>query len=140
MKFREVDQSNWDDFVKLFEGKGCPSYCWCMAWRPMPGDRQKASNTDRKQAMQQIVSAGTPIGILAYDGKTPLAWCSIAPRASYTPLGGEEYESVAEDKVWSLTCFFVPRALRGQGIFTQLLQAAIATARTRGAQIVEAYP
>ncbi|MCW5874770.1 MAG: GNAT family N-acetyltransferase [Anaerolineales bacterium] len=111
-----------------------------MAWRPMPGDRQQASNADRKQALQQIVSAGTPVGILAYDGETPLAWCSIAPRLSYIPLGGEAYEGVAEEKVWSLACFFVPRVRRGEGLGKQLLAAAIKTARSRGAKIVEAYP
>lgn len=89
MKFREVDQTNWDDFVSLFESKGCPSYCWCMAWRPLPGNRQLASNADRKKAIGALVKQDIPIGILAYDGETPLAWCSIAPRASYTPLGGE---------------------------------------------------
>lgn len=140
MKFREVDQANWDDFVTLFEGKGCPSYCWCMAWRLLTGDRASASNADRKKAMHQIVKAGTPVGILAYEGEVPVAWCSIAPRASYTPLGGATYQGVAEDKVWSLACFFVPRARRGQGIGRQLLAAAIKTARRRGASIVEAYP
>lgn len=140
MKFREVNKDTWDDFVQLFEGKGCPSYCWCMAWRPLPGDRAKAGNADRKKAMQRIVSAGTPVGILGYEDGTPVAWCSIAPRASYRPLGGDEYESTAEDKVWSLVCFFVPRARRGEGIGKQLIEAAVKTARKRGARIVEAYP
>jgi GNAT superfamily N-acetyltransferase len=140
LKFREVDQTNWADFVKFFEGKGCPSYCWCMAWRPLPGDRAKASNTVRKNSMKRIVNAGTPVGILAYDGQSPVGWCSIAPRSSYTPLGGEEYEGAPDHKVWSLVCFFVPRARRGEGIGKQLLAAAIKAARKHGARIVEAYP
>lgn len=140
LKFREVDQTNWADFVTFFEGKGCPSYCWCMAWRPLPGDRQRASNADRKKALGALVKHGTPVGILAYAGDQPVGWCSIAPRASYTPLGGEEYEDVPDDKVWSLVCFFVPRARRGEGIGKQLLAAAIKTARKHGARVVEAYP
>jgi len=71
--FREVDRTNWDDFVQLFESKGCPSYCWCMAWRPLPGDRTKASNAVRKRAMKRLVTAGTPVGILAYESKQPVA-------------------------------------------------------------------
>ena len=138
--FREVDEENWDDFVQLFEGKGCPSYCWCMAWRPLPGDRTKASNAVRKRAMQRLVSAGMPVGILAYEGKQPVAWCSIAPRATYRPLGGTVYAGVAEEDVWSLVCFFIPRSLRQQGVMTQLLQAALKTARKKGARVVEAYP
>lgn len=140
ISFREVDKNNWDDFVQLFEGKGCPSYCWCMAWRPLPGNRQKASNADRKQAMQRIVKQGTPVGVLAYEGQTPVAWCSIAPRSTYTPLGGDEYTGVAENHIWSLVCFFVPRARRGEGIGKQLLAAAIKTALKHGARVVESYP
>lgn len=140
MKFREVDQTNWDDFVKLFEGKGCPSYCWCMAWRPLEGDRNKITNAGRKKSMKAIVKAGTPIGILAYEGKMPVAWCSISPRATHRALSGDEYAGVDEDEIWSLVCFFVPRAMRGQGVMTQLLDAAVKTARKHGAKIVEAYP
>jgi GNAT superfamily N-acetyltransferase len=139
-RFREVDRSNWDDFVQLFEGKGCPSYCWCMAWRPLEGDRNKVTNAARKKAMAAIVKSGTPVGILAYDGKKPVAWCSIAPRATHRPLDGEEYPGVAEDAIWSLVCFFVPRAMRGQGVMIQLLAEAVRVARKNGAKVVEAYP
>jgi GNAT superfamily N-acetyltransferase len=111
-----------------------------MAWRPLPGDRAKASNAVRKNSMKRMVNAGTPVGILAYEGETPVGWCSIAPRTTYTPLGGAEYAGVAEDKIWSLVCFFVPRARRGQGLGRQLLAAALKTARKHGARVVEAYP
>lgn len=111
-----------------------------MAWRPLPGDRTKTSNAIRKRAMKRLVSAGTPVGILAYEGKQPMAWCSIAPRSTYLPLGGTDYPGIAEGDVWSLVCFFVPRSLRQQGVMTQLLQAALETAQEKGARIVEAYP
>jgi GNAT superfamily N-acetyltransferase len=140
--FREVKKSNWSDFVDLFESPGCPSYCWCMAWRPLPGDRRLSTNADRKKAMKRIVDGGTPIGILAYDGKQPIAWCSIAPRQTYLSrsLAGEDYPGVPEEKVWSLVCFFVPRKLRRLGIAKQLLNEAVKIAGKHGARIVEAYP
>jgi GNAT superfamily N-acetyltransferase len=138
--FREVDSSNWSDFVKLFESKGGPSYCWCMAWRPLPGDRNQATNADRKKAMNKLVEAKTPIGILAYEGERPVGWCSIAPRETYRPLNGDTYEGVQDSEVWSLVCFYVPRELRGAGLGKQLLDAAVKTARKHGAKVVEAYP
>lgn len=107
---------------------------------PAPGDRQQATNADRKKAMQRIVKQGTPVGILGYQDGQPVAWCSIAPRQSYRSLGGADYPGVPEEAVWSLVCFFVPRALRGQGLMPQLLQAALKTARKHGALVVEAYP
>src|SRR3972149_8418933 len=100
--FHEVDENNWDDFVRLFESKGCPSYCWCMAWRPLPGDRSKATNAERKKAMKRIVSTGTPVGILGYQDGRPVAWCSIAPRGSYRSLGGAGDPGGNEERIWSL--------------------------------------
>jgi RimJ/RimL family protein N-acetyltransferase len=90
--------------------------------------------------MQRLVSASTPVGILAYEGKQPVGWCSIAPRSTHLPLGGTDYPGVAEEDVWSLVCFFIPRSLRQQGLMTQLLQAALKTAQKKGARVVEAYP
>ena len=139
LSFHEVDKSNWADFVQLFETPGCPSYCWCMAWRPL-AERQTASNQARKSAMKRIVQNGTPVGILAYQGVQPVAWCSIAPRQTYRTLDGNDYPGISEEHIWSLVCFFVPRKLRGQGNMKQLLQQAIKTARKHGARVVEAYP
>jgi hypothetical protein len=36
--------------------------------------------------MHELVKAGMPIGILAYDGRDPVGWCSIAPRETYGRL------------------------------------------------------
>lgn len=49
-------------------------------------------------------------------------------------------ENVDEGTVWSIVCFYVPRAMRKQGVGRRLLEAAIAHARSRGAKVVEAYP
>ena len=77
-----------------------------------------------------------PVGILGYRNDVPVAWCSIAQRESYRPFGGDE----TLDRVWSLACFFVHRQFRNKGVSMQLLQAAIADARSQGARYVEAYP
>ena len=53
-------------------------------------------------------------------------------------LGGpDDHDAVG---VWSLACFFIRRDLRRQGIAAQLIEAAVAHARARGATVVEAYP
>jgi hypothetical protein len=54
--FAEVTKANRADFEKLFEAKGGPSYCWCMAWRAM-ADRQHTSNADRKAGMMSRIAA-----------------------------------------------------------------------------------
>jgi GNAT superfamily N-acetyltransferase len=49
-------------------------------------------------------------------------------------------EPVDSRPVWSVTCFFVTHELRGQGVATLLLRAAVAYAAAHGARIVEGYP
>jgi GNAT superfamily N-acetyltransferase len=138
LSFRAVDLSTWPDFERLFEAPGGPKYCWCMAHRVLPAGVSRSDKVGRKTAMRERVKAGVPVGILAYRDGQPVAWCSIAPRSTYRSLGGPE--EAPGESVWSLACFFVPRALRGQGLAPQLIREAEAYARRNGATILEAYP
>jgi GNAT superfamily N-acetyltransferase len=138
LSFRPVDGSTWADFERLFEARGGPKYCWCMVWRATADEARHRDGASRKKAMRQRVQAGVPVGILAYRDGQPVAWCSIAPRSTYRPLGGPL--EAPGDNVWSLVCFFVPRPLRGQGLVGLLIREAEAYARGNGATILEAYP
>src|SRR5699024_6055537 len=42
--------------------------------------------------------------------------------------------------LWSITCFVVPVARRGQGVASALLAGAVRHARAHGAAAVEGYP
>ena len=86
--------------------------------------------------MQSRVKQEVPIGLLAYDGDKPIAWCSVAPRETFRSLGGND----TKEHVWSITCFFVQRQYRGQSVTSKLITAAIAYAKANGARHVEAYP
>ncbi|HJR76985.1 MAG TPA: GNAT family N-acetyltransferase [Nitrospiraceae bacterium] len=136
LTFHEVDAARWDDFVRLFQAKGSPHYCWCMAWRATP-DEVTLDGPGRKLAMQKRVRAGTPVGLLGYQGQEPVAWCSIAPRTTFRGLVSTDS---SDNGIWSITCFFVLRRLRRAGIAKKLLGAALRHAREHGAKLVEAYP
>lgn len=134
---RPVTTANWTDFEALFEGKGAPKYCWCMAWRPME-ERSSADNAARKQALHERVRTGVPIGLLGYLDDEPIGWCSVAPRESYLRLSPNQDDGKAG--VWSIACFFVRRDHRKAGLSRALLDAVIALAGSRGARVIEAYP
>lgn len=134
--FHEVDRGRWPDFERLFESKGGPKYCWCMAWRTNAEEAKRAEG-NKKAMMAERVAEGVSVGILGYLDGEPIAWCSVAPRSTHCRL--VEYES-SDEGVWSVTCFFVVRRLRGQGIVRRILGAAVEHARSRGAAVVEAYP
>lgn len=133
----EVTSERWADFERLFEARGGPKYCWCMAWRAMPEEIKPPDSSRRKAAMAARVAAGDPIGLLGYRGEEPVAWCSIAPRSTYRRLVSK---ATADEGIWSIACFFVLKQYRGVGFTRQMLAAALKHARDRGATVVEAYP
>jgi GNAT superfamily N-acetyltransferase len=138
LRFTEVTGKTRADFENLFEAPGGPKYCWCMAWRPLPGRREYVQHAELKHAMMKLVEAGTPVGIMAeLDGKT-VGWCSVAPRQTYRKLSPQQ--DYGETDIWSIVCFYVPRALRGGGLAAALLDAAVDHAFAKGAKTIEAYP
>jgi hypothetical protein len=90
LSFREVTAANWSEFEQLFESKGGPKSCWCMAWRASTKEAKHTDGRSRKAAMKQRVRSNTPVGLLAYSDQEPVAWCSIAPRSTYRRLVSDE--------------------------------------------------
>ncbi|TIR24140.1 MAG: GNAT family N-acetyltransferase [Mesorhizobium sp.] len=136
IRFVEVTQQTRGRLEDLFEQPGAPKYCWCMAWRH--SSREHIENDEKKRMIMALIDAGTPVGIVAeLDGKA-VGWCSVAPRETYRKLSKQQDDS--ETGIWSIVCFYVPRALRGGGLASALLDAAIDHAFGKGARVIEAYP
>jgi GNAT superfamily N-acetyltransferase len=81
-------------------------------------------------------------GLLAFDAAdTAVGWCSLAPRGDLGWLGHARYLAPVDDlPVWSVPCFYVRRAHRGQGVPDALLEAAAGAAASAGAPALEGYP
>ncbi len=96
----------------------------------------------KKAALKQRVEDGTPVGLLGYLDERPVAWCSVGPRPSFRRLAEIEPDQLRKQpgNVWSIVCFYVQRAYRGQGLAAQLIEQAVAYAQAQGAEMVEAYP
>lgn len=141
-QFRAVTPETWPDMAALFEGRGGPKQCWCMVWRSVLDGASAPQAADaRRAAMEQLVMAERPVGILGYDAGQPVAWCSIAPRPLFGKgLSSSGSKTGAEPGLWSLTCFFIRADHRRQSGFAALLAAAEAHAAQAGATAIEAYP
>jgi GNAT superfamily N-acetyltransferase len=139
--FHPLTPDRWDDFVALFGERGACGGCWCMAWRLPAKQFDQQKGAPNKAAMQAIVAANQQPGILAYaDGKA-VGWCSVAPRASFVRLASSRVlQPVDAQPVWAVSCFFIHKARRKQGLSVKLLEAAIEFVRARGGRIVEGYP
>src|SRR4051812_29480726 len=107
--FRKVDHDSWVDLAALFESPGGPQHCWCMVWRRTAAEARQREGLARRAMLQDRVERGDVVGVVGYLAGEPVAWCSIAPRQAYRPLGGPD-DLAADERVWSLVCFFVKRA------------------------------
>ena len=85
-------------------------------------------------------NGGAPIGLVGYDGAEPVAWVSIAPKASHLRLGGPDPDPGRPGAVWSLACLYLKRRWRHAGHTSSMIAAAAAYARGEGALVLEAYP
>ena len=77
-------------------------------------------------------------GLLAYkDGKV-VGWCNAAARTLLHALDAEPI--VDAEQTGTILCFLVAPGMRGQGVATQLLDAACQHLRSQGLLWVEANP
>jgi GNAT superfamily N-acetyltransferase len=141
LDFHPLTPDRWDDFETLFGPRGAMAGCWCMWWRVKRKDWQTNQYEGNRAAMKAIVDSGTVPGLLAHQGDMPLGWVSVAPREDFPVLQRSPILKPVDDQpVWSVVCFVVHKAYKGQGMSGRLLRAAVGYATTQGATIVEGYP
>ncbi|NUU16317.1 GNAT family N-acetyltransferase [Cellulomonas humilata] len=112
------------------------SGCWCMAYRD-----SRVPNEERAQYMRDECAQEPGPGVLAYVDGEAAGWCSVAPRSSYRRLMRSRTIPFVDDRdAWSIVCFVVRPAFRRRGLMHELLEGAVAHARSCGAEVVEGYP
>ena len=141
MTVRPLTTANWSDFEQLFGPRGACGGCWCMYWRIRRTEFQKGKGEGNRRAMRRIVAAGEAPGLLAYEDGAPVAWIALGPRERFPVLENSRIlKRVDQRPVWSIVCLFVARPWRRKGLASLLIAAARDYARSRGAEVVEAYP
>jgi GNAT superfamily N-acetyltransferase len=141
LEYHPLTPERWSDLETLFGPRGACGGCWCMWWRLKRSEFERQHGEANRQALRSLVEAGTMPGLLAYAEGQPVRWCAIEQRERYGGLErSRTLARVDAAPVWSVTCFFVARRFRRQGMMEQLLGASLAYAREHGARIVEGYP
>jgi GNAT superfamily N-acetyltransferase len=132
----------WPELEHLFRPNGACGGCWCQAWRVEKGERwEEIKGAPAKRRLRKGVVAGAVHGILAFNGKEPVGWCTFGPRISFPRLDrAPSLKCDDPSMVWSIPCFYVKRAFRREGVATALLDHALRAMRRAGVGIVEGYP
>jgi GNAT superfamily N-acetyltransferase len=130
----------WPALEDLFGRAGASNGCWCMYWRIGPAYAQRPREENRTD-FRAAVESGPPPGLVAFDGETAVGWCQVTPRAALPQLEkSRSFKGAEETGAWAISCFYVRRRRRREGVTTALIEGAVETAKAAGAQAIEAYP
>ena len=132
---------HWDDFEQLFGPRGACAGCWCLYWKLPRKDFTAGQGDHNRLAQKEIVASGRTPGLLAYVDGIPAGLVAVEPRENYPVLKNSRILKPLDDfPVWSVTCFFVAKKYRSQGLTVALLKAALDHVAKQGGKVVEGYP
>ena len=141
LSIKPIKQNLWTDFEELFGLNGACGGCWCMFWKLRGKAFEGSKGRATRQMHKSLVDAGTVTGLLAYLDGEVIGWIAVEPRRAYEKLAHSRVLQPVDDlDVWSVTCFYVARKHRRQGVTIGLLNAAVGYVRSQGGKIVEGYP
>jgi GNAT superfamily N-acetyltransferase len=124
----------------LFSDSAVCSRCWCMGPRIGAAYRKRPAAAN-KAAFRAVVRRGPPPGLLAFEGDVAVGWCQVTPRDQVPELDRAwRLKRVDDLPVWSISCFYVRKSHRRQGVTSLLIAAALKAAKRGGAPALEAYP
>lgn len=137
---RPLDASTWDAFAELVErNNGIFGGCWCIGWHPEAGRR----DLDYRAVKQDRVRSGRAHAALVFDADgAAQGWCQYGSPAE---LPGIKHRRAYDKDApplpdWRITCFYVDKRHRGQGIARAALEGALEQIADLGGGLVEAIP
>ena len=140
LTIRPLTLDLWPALEDLFGKGGASNGCWCMYWRIGSEYHQRAREKNRS-AFRSIVKHGPPPGLLAFDGERAVGWCQLTPRDDLPWLEKARFfERIDNVPVWSISCFYIRRGYRKQGVMSALIAEAVKAAKRAKAPALEAYP
>jgi GNAT superfamily N-acetyltransferase len=141
LSIKPIKRNLWPDLEELFGSNGACGGCWCMNWKLRGKAYDEAKGYETRQMHKSIVDAGVITGLLAYWHGEVAGWVAVEPRSAYEKLAHSRVLKPVDDKeVWSITCFYVARKFRRNGIAVELIKAAVQHVSRMGGKIVEGYP
>jgi hypothetical protein len=137
---RELDAKTWPDFARIMEKhNGVWGGCWCLAFHPKPR-RSEETTAPRRAIKERLVRQNRAHAALVYDGADVVGWCQYGPPAELPGRMGGFRKLGAAPPEWRLTCFFVDRDRRKEGIAEAALAGALRIIAAKGGGTVDGYP
>ena len=133
-----LDASTWDLFAELVErNNGIYGGCWCIGYHPECGQK----GISHRAVKEERVKSGRAHHALVLDEYgTAQGWCQWGDTEELSNLKHRrEYDKDPPPLPdWRITCIFVDRKHRGQGIARMALEGALKQIAEQGGGLVEA--
>lgn len=144
---RPATSETWPALKALFGPQGACYGCWCSYFRLEPKLREALGRDEKEALLKQAAGEPLPPGLIGFENGEPVGWVQVTPRAHVPrwntrrtvsrPLEGDDPH---DPGIWAISCFFIAKRKRGEGLSHGLLEAAVAHATAHGARVVEACP
>lgn len=132
----------WSAFADLVERhNGVWGGCWCLAFHVKTSDMGQ-SFEDNREVKRRLVSEGQAHAAVVLDGDRAVGWCQYGspeelPRITHR----KEYEAGLEAPAdYRVTCFFVDRDYRRDGVAAAALEGALQLIAPAGGGVVDGFP
>lgn len=142
---RELTADTWDAFARLCEKNngGGMGDCWCCWFHNKTNSERRARGGDDWRGYKhRLVCEGQAHAALVFDGDEAVGWCEYGTPAELPGIHHRaEVESAGQPLPdYRLTCFFVDRRHRRQGVAIAALDGALELIAAAGGGVVETYP
>jgi GNAT superfamily N-acetyltransferase len=137
---RPLTPDLWSSLEDLFGEHGAVNGCWCMYWR-IGNAYRKRPRQENKEAFHNLVERGPAPGLLAFIDDIAVGWCQLTSRDALPWLDRTwRLKRIDDLPVWSISCLYVRKGYRRNGITSGLIAAALVAVKRAGAPALESYP
>ena len=139
---KPLTADTWPDFARLVEAHdGVWGGCWCMGFHPKGEGWGKSAELNRAEKELRVVEDRAHAA-LVFDGADCVGWCQFGvpdelPRIKNKKAYLADLDGLPD---WRITCFFVDKGHRGEGVAEAALAGAVKEIARLGGGTVESYP
>jgi GNAT superfamily N-acetyltransferase len=137
---KELGTDTWPDLERVIEKhNGIWGGCWCVAFHLNRSEEKEWAGKHRA-LKGKLVREGRSHSALVYDGADVVGWCQFGPPAEL-PARMSGFNRLGETPPdWRITCFFVDRDHRKEGVAKAALEGALQIIGAKGGGTVDGYP